>query len=135
MPEKPESKPRKTKPAEKKPSFWKITFNIVGLLAWVGVVTIACQYAITFGLYFLLGRETLTTPVWTTVCNALIYALATFLIIWVPVRFFKKKKLSRTELGLKDTPTWLDMLLAPAGFIVYLIIASILIAIFKNFTR
>ena len=112
---------------------WKIALLVVGLLAWVAAVIIACQYAITFGLYFLLGRETLLAPVWITICNALIYSLATFLIIWAPVRFFNKKRLSRTELGLKDLPTWTDILLAPAGFLIYLILAAILIAIFRNF--
>ena len=122
-----------TKHARKTP-FWKLALTILGLLVWVATVIIACQYAITFGLYFLLGRETLTTPVWTTICNALIYALATFLIIWVPVKFFKKHPLSRTDLGLKDLPTWMDILLAPVGFIIYLILAAILLAIFSHFS-
>lgn len=114
--------------------FWKLALSALGLLIWVAAIIIACQYAITFGLYFILGRETLTTPVWTTICNALIYTLATFLIIWVPVKFFKKPRLSRTELGFKDLPTWTDLLLAPAGFIVYLIIAAGLVLVFSQFS-
>ena len=126
-------KTSKTKPA-KKPSFWRLVFGVVALLVWVVAVIIACQYAITFGLYFLLGRETLLTPVWTTVCNALIYALATFLIIWVPVKFFKKPKLSRTDLGLKGLPTWTDIGLSIAGFIAYLLLASLFVFIFSHFS-
>ncbi len=135
-PQKTEVKPTnraRSKTAQKLP-FWKLALSIIGLLIWVAAVIIACQYAVTFGLYFILGRDLLTTPVWTTVCNALIYALATFLIIWVPVKFFKKRPLSRTELGFKGLFTWTDILLAPAGFIVYLIFASVLIAIFSNFS-
>lgn len=114
--------------------FWRIVAIIVCLAIWTVAVLIACQYAISYGMYFILGREQLLTPVWTTVCNALIYSLATFLIIWVPVRFFKKKKLTREELGFRDLPTWTDILLAPAGFIVYLIIAAGLVALFSNFS-
>ena len=94
---------------------------------------IAVQYAIVFGLYLLLGKERLTTPVWTTVANALIYALSTFLIIWVPVKFFKKERLSRTDLGLRDLPTWMDIGLAPAGLIAYFILAVALVAVFSRF--
>ena len=123
----------RTKNAPKLP-FWKLVSTVVGLLIWVAAVIIACQYAVTLTLYFLLGRDLLITPVWTTVCNALIYALATFLIIYVPVKFFKKQKPSRTDLGLKGLPTWLDTLLAPAGFVIYLLLAVLLVAIFSNFS-
>ncbi len=122
--------------AKKKPQktpFWRQAITIITLLAWVAVVTIAVQYVIVFGLYFLIGREQLTQPVWTTIATALIYSIATFLIIWIPVKILKKKHPTRTDLGLKGLPTWTDIGLAPAGFIAYLILAIILIAIFSNF--
>ncbi|MBR5389560.1 CPBP family intramembrane metalloprotease [Candidatus Saccharibacteria bacterium] len=122
------------KKVEQKPTFWKCFSIVAGLLVWVAAVMIAVQYAIIFGLYYLIGREQLTTPMWTTVANALIYSIATFLIIWVPVKFLKKPHPDRTELGLKDLPTWADIGLAPAGLIVYLVLAVILIAIFSNFS-
>ena len=127
------------KPAEKttergqKKSFWRQAATIALLLVWVAAVMIAVQYAVVFGLYFIIGRERLTTPVWTTVANALVYSLATFLIIWVPVKFLKKQRPTRTDLGLKGLPTWTDIGLAPAGLIVYLILAATLIAVFSNF--
>ena len=111
----------------------KPTLKICGVLLFVSVVIIAVEYAVTFGLYFILGRDLLTTPVWMTITNAIIYALALFLIIWAPIKFFKKKPLSRKNLGLDDLPTWTDLGLAPVGFIVYLILASILVAIFQKF--
>ena len=124
----------KSTPVKPKSSFWRLALTITGLLLWVAVVIIAVEYAVTFGLYFLLGRDLLTTPVWTTVTNALIYALALFLIIWVPVKFFKKQKLTRKELGLDGLPTWADLGLAPVGFVVYFILASLFIAIFSSFS-
>jgi len=129
------------KPAEKEPtknrkktSPWRVALTIVCLILWVGIVFVAAQYAITYGLYLILGRELLMTPVWMTVCNALIYALTLFLTIWIPVKFFKKKPLSREDIGLRDLPSWADIGLAPAGFIVYLIFASLLILLFQNFS-
>ena len=124
----------KTKSPQSKDSFWRQFLRVVSLLAWVAVVMVAVQYAIVFGLYFLIGREQLSTPVWTTVANALVYLVSTFLIIWVPVKLFKKSRLSREDLGLKDLPTWTDIGLAPVGLIAYLILATIIVAIFSNFS-
>lgn len=118
---------------QRKTPFWRQALTIVILLVWVAAVMIAVQYVIVFGLYFLIGRERLTQPVWTTVANALIYSIATFLIIWIPVKFLKKQRPTRTDLGLQGLPTWADIGLAPAGLIVYLVLATILIAIFSNF--
>ena len=101
---------------QKSPNFWRLALAVVALLLWVAAVIIAVEYAVTFGLYFLLGRDPL------------------FLIIWVPVKFFKKKKMSRTDLGLKDLPTWSDIGLSLVGFIAYLVLASIFVAIFSNFS-
>lgn len=84
-------------------------------------------------MYFVLGRDQLITPVWLTVCNALVYALTTFLAIWIPTRFFKMKRPTRNEIGLKGYPTWADIGLAPAGFVVYFVLAAILITIFSYF--
>jgi membrane protease YdiL (CAAX protease family) len=128
-----EARERVAKKPAKKTSPWHILLAAFLLVIWVCAATIATQYIITYGLYFILGKELLLTPVWMTVCNALIYALALFLIIWVPVKFFKKKALSRDEIGLHDLPTWADIGLAPAGFVVYLILSVILILIFQNF--
>lgn len=119
------------KPKAKKPSFWKLAGYIIGILIWVAVVVVACEFAITFGLYKLIGKENLSTPVWTTVCTALIYSVATFLIIWVPKKYFKQKKITREDLGFQNLPTWTDILLAPVGFIVYLILAAILTNLFE----
>lgn len=129
----PNDKKNTSKSKQSETSFWHQFLRIALLLAWVAVVMIAVQYAIVFGLYFLIGRERLTTPVWTTVANALVYLISTILIIWIPVRFFKKKRPSREDLGLKDLPTWTDIGLAPVGLIVYLILATVLIAIFSSF--
>lgn len=107
--------------------------KILALPAWAFVSVIAVQYAVVYGLYFLLGREALETPVWMTVMNALIYSLSLLVIIFVPIKVFGKWRTSREELGLSGLPTWTDIGLAPVGFIVYFILAAILVAIFSIF--
>lgn len=107
--------------------------KILALPAWVAVVTITVQYIVIYSLYFILGRETLTTPVWTAVADALIYSLSLLVIIFVPIKIFKIWPVTREGLGLKDLPTWIDIGLAPVGFFVYLILATILVTIFSIF--
>lgn len=60
-----------------------------------------------------------------TIIAALIYALSLVIVIGVPWKL-RGMKTTKEELGLAHAPTWKDFALAPAGFIVYLIIAGIL---------
>ena len=124
---------KKSKGSKKKTFFFALS-----LVIWIAASLIASQFLIVYLLYFTIGKEQLSTPVWTTVANALVYSLTLLLSVVVPAKIFRKKtranwKTGREELGLRDLPTWTDLGLAPAGFIVYLILASILISIFSVF--
>lgn len=113
----------------KKLSLKSIILSVLGYLIWVSASIIASQFVVVYLLYFILGRETLSTPLWTTVMNALVYLLALVLIIFVPARLFKIKGWipSREELGLRNLPTWVDLLLAPIGLILSLLLSTFLI--------
>ena len=130
------------KPKKPKNSKKSNVLLVIWLLLWTGASLVASQFIIVYLLYFILGRETLTTPVWTTVMDALIYALTLFFVLFVPPRLFRKKTspkknpnwtTDREELGLKGLPTWTDIGLAPVGFIVYLLIAAALVWVFSIF--
>lgn len=97
-----------------------------------GIVFIS-QYLVVYPLYFLLGREPLTTTLGTAVLNALTYLLSLFLIIFLPLKFYPPWKTSREELGLKGLPTWSDLGLAPVGFLVYFLLAMLFVVIFSLF--
>lgn len=103
-------------------------FKVFLMLVWVGSVVIATQYIVGYPMFWILGEEALSQPVWMAIYEALVYILAMALIILVP-----KKNTNRTELGLRGLPTWTDIGLAPVGFIVYLLLASGLVAIFSFF--
>lgn len=108
--------------------------SVIALPLWASISLILSQYIIGFGLYFLIGRAALSTPVWTTVANALIYLFALFLTIFVPIKVFKHWQTSREELGLTDLPTWTDLGLAPVGFLANLVLAYLLLLVFSNFS-
>lgn len=111
----------------------KKALTIIGLVAWVGIAMTICSYTLTYLFYLLLGRDLISTPVWLTIINAAIYVASFFLTIYIPAKFFKQKYLSRQELGLNGLPTWADLGLAPIGFIVYLLLASLFVLIFQHF--
>ena len=113
---------------------WQVILRVFHLLLWTGGALFVCEFALAYLFYFILGRETLSQPVWTTVANAVIYATSCAVIIFVPVKFFKKKKPSRKDLGLDGLITWTDILLAPAGFLAYLLLAAGLVTLFSNFS-
>ncbi len=104
-------------------------FSVFAMLIWVAASVIVSQLAIGYLMAFILGVEKFAQPVWTAIYSALSYIVAMALIILVPVKI--KIKTSRTELGLKGSPTWTDIGLAPVGFVAYLLLAAGITAIFN----
>ena len=70
--------------------------------------------------------------VFNTVVGVIVYGLTILIVIGVPL-LVKKSKPSLEELGLHKTPRFLDIFLAPAGFVVYLIISALLTAFAMQF--
>lgn len=133
--------------------WWKTALNVAGLLAWTWVSVFVSQLVVGNIMYAILGQA-LAEPVWEAVFSAIAYLLALGLAIWVPPKVSvgwkiineKKdgKKVTRGEaapkamgregLGLKDWPTWTDIGLSVVGFIVYLLIAAGVTALFSMFS-
>ena len=118
---------------------WKIFGKVLLSLIWVFASVIASQLVVGFIMVLLLGSEKFTQPVWTAVYSALVYLVALALVVLVPHVIYKQHhksaelSTSRRELGLIGLPTWADIGLAPVGFIVYLLLAAGLTAIFSIF--
>jgi hypothetical protein len=62
------------------------------------------------------------------VFSAVTYVVAVIITIFVPWSIIKYKT-TRDELGIRGLPTWTDLLLAPIGFLVFMFVASILLAL------
>lgn len=107
----------------------------LGLCAWAFIALELSSLIFAWLLYFIVGQN-LITPLWTTIYNALMYIGAFALTAIVPYKLFKKfksKQPTRASLGLKGTPTWIDLGLAPVGFIVYLVAAGAVTWLFSLF--
>lgn len=113
--------------------------SIILMVIWTSASVIASQFLVGLVMASILGAEQLSQPVWTAVYSALSYVLALLLIILVPAKIKKRRKkgidltTNKTELGLKDWPTWTDIGLAPIGFMVYLLLAAGLVTLFSVF--
>lgn len=69
-----------------------------------------------------------------TLISILSYAIAIILLIWLPPKIFKKiKPASRESLGLSGLPTWTDIGLSPVGYVVSILLAMGLTAVFNLF--
>ena len=118
----------------KKSKSLKKSAGLVFLMCvWVFVSVVAAQLTVGYLMLWILGAENFKQPVWTAVYSGLAYTLALALVIFVPYFANKKWGTNRKELGLSETPTWTDIGLAPVGFIVSLILAALLVALFSLF--
>ena len=128
-----------------KKQVWKTVFYVLAMMLWVFASVIAAQLVIGYIMVWIIGAENFLKPVWTAVYSALSYVAAMLLVIGVPAQLLKKRdgrkkkgakddgKVSRKTLGLNGLPTWTDIGLAPVGFIVYLLLAAGIVALFSLF--
>ncbi|MCQ2568695.1 MAG: CPBP family intramembrane metalloprotease [Candidatus Saccharibacteria bacterium] len=115
---------------------WELALNIVWvfmMLVWVAAVLVATQLLLRLVLINLmhLDQASMSTNALQTLYSALVYVVSLAITIFVPWKLAKSKT-TRDELGLRGLPTWTDILLAPVGFIVFMIVAVILVAILQS---
>ena len=139
--------PKESGKNKKSRRFFRLIFILLGMMVWVAASVIAAQFLVGYVLVWIVGPEKLNQPVWTAVYSALSYVIAMVLIIFVPILIKRRKtkdgakkvgekevlEVTRNSLGLRGMPKWVDIGLAPVGFIVYLLIAAGLVALFTCF--
>ena len=97
------------------------------LPAWV-VISFAVAQLLTLGLFKLLvffkvvvGQ--LNETILQSLITVLVYLLTIIIAVAIPW-LLKKKRTSLSDLGINKLPTWTDIILTPAGFVVYLILSA-----------
>lgn len=113
----------------KKPIAWQRT---IGLLLWVAL-SFAVAQSLLVVIAVILNRvgvslDAINNTMLQTVFAALVYLLTLVIVMGVPW-LAKKSATSKTELGLTRLPSWLDIGLAPAGFIIYMVATFVLTTI------
>lgn len=101
----------------------------IGLPLWVLASFILAQIiavVITEILQALGVLNGINEAVYNSAAGALMYILTIAMVIGLPL-LVKHRKTTKAELGLDRSPEWLDLLLAPAGFIVYIALSALLV--------
>ncbi len=103
----------------------------VAFPAWVFVSFFVVQVILSLLLVGLqkigVSFHAVNQNILNTVFAVLVYGLTILMVIGVP-KLAHRASLSRQELGLARLPRWSDLLLAPAGFVVYAIVSSLIVA-------
>lgn len=107
--------------------------NLVLLPIWMAVSLLAAVFGtkclltifvITTGIKL----ESINSALLSAVVAAIIYVLTLVIIIGVPA-LIRHKRTSRADLGLTRLPTWTDIFITPAGFVVYIICSAVLLLV------
>ena len=134
---------------KKRPTFNKQTlYFTIFIITWVALSMIASQLVIAYPLAWIAGDKA-SSPLWTCIYYGLTYLLTLALVILVPPKLFQliQKKThpdnanatpnplttNSTELGLQHLPTFVDIGLAPIGYVVYIIGANLLTSLMQIF--
>lgn len=104
------------------------------MLAIMPVWVVASFYAaqLLVGLIVTLLRvfhvpvESLNTNVFSAILALILYALTLAIVVGVPW-LTNKDRSSTEELGVHRLPTWTDILMAPAGAVVYFLLSALLV--------
>ncbi len=102
------------------------------LPVWVFVGIFTAQYLLV-GLALLLdfagvSLEYYNQVVVNTTLTALLYVLSLIIIVGLPYKLIKDIT-TKNDLGLSRLPNWTDIIVAPAGLIIYFVLSSVLILI------
>lgn len=81
---------------------------LIGFLGWVGAPI-----------------DTLNQNVLSAIVSAIVYIVSLAIIIGIPWAAARYRT-SLNDIGLQRFPSWLELVLAPAGFVVYLIVSAVL---------
>jgi membrane protease YdiL (CAAX protease family) len=103
--------------------------SLIILPAWVFASFIVAQQ-LTIALIWVLRQlnvpvSSVKESVMTTILAAFIYILTIALVIGLPW-LIRKQRITKKDIGLDRLPLWKDILMAPAGLVIYILISALL---------
>lgn len=115
------------RPSEARQYKW---WYLLGLPLWVFSGFVLAQ-AVLIAIFSILRDsgvpfESIDSTVLDATFAAVVYILSMTIVIGVPW-MVQKRRTSKRDVGLQRLPSWMDIGLAPAGFIVYLLISGLIL--------
>lgn len=132
----------------KRQKFFKQYGSTIFICLWTFTALIISQFIVIFPMYWLLG-EKISQPLWTCIYYAIDYIVALLLAIAAPYQLLKwwegrrkdrSKQLAnefkpdKTTLGIDKWPSFVDIGLAPIGYIIYIVLANMVTNFMSNFS-
>jgi hypothetical protein len=103
---------------------------VIILPAWIAVCFFAAQLFVEILVWFMLTVDiplkSVNSTVLETILTVIIYLVTILLVIGLPYTV-KKIRTNRTEIGITRYPLWKDILITPAGLVIYLLLSAILL--------
>lgn len=96
---------------------WVFVSFVFAQMLVVAIITVLRQLGVEF--------DVVNTSVLETVAAAIIYLLCFGIIVTLPM-WIRGFKTTRKDLGLTRLPSWMDLGLAPAGFVIYLMCSALM---------
>ena len=118
--------------------WYVILIYIVFLSAWI-IASMFFSQIVVGNIAVIVFRESVSEPLPTLIYSTMSYLLMLFLIIFVPYKVVRKKKLYGGKISLRETlgihglPTWTDIGLSIVGLIVSVILATFFATLFSLF--
>ena len=105
----------------------KISIALWGLAlaVWVGVVFLAVDILAIILFSRLVPSEVYHANWFSALFSVLVYVVSLAIIVFIPWRLYGLKT-TRDELGLRGLPTWTDILLAPIGYVLVILVLLVL---------
>lgn len=120
-----------TKKISQKTQWGRVALYALGLPLWVFASFFVASLAVVLSVQALDTLNMLpvatTDPTFNTAVAALTYILSIALVIGVPLVLFKNKT-TWEDIGLTRLPSWMDILLTPAGYVVYALASGLLLS-------
>lgn len=108
---------------------------MVGLPAWVFVSFVLANLVVVAVLSALeathIYTPVTTSAMYNTIVATVVYILTLSFTLGMPW-LLRRRFTGRTDLGLTRLPSWMDITLAPAGAVIYLLASSALIVLFTS---
>ena len=131
-------------------SYWKLLLSVLFWLSWVGGVLFLVQYMVAVVAVLLIGHIENLSPAVGMICNAISDVIAVILVVMTPKWLSKllnpraqeiakhrplKERLIQIadDVGIKELPSWTDIGLAPASYIIYVLVSGALVSFFSTF--
>ena len=109
----------------------------MGIVLPVWVIASFILVQVVVSLLFILADNLgllggINPAILSTVTGAVVYTLTLLMVIGLPM-LVKNYRTTKKDVGLEKLPTWIDLLLAPAGFLVYIFLSAMLILLATQF--